>query len=508
MKNKSGDYSLIQTARNIMVNIISFAIDIIVSLWYTPYLIRQLGKELYGIIPLANSVISYFSMIPSSLDVGGGRNLTLNLENGKGDQVEKIFNTNLIIIFLIVSALLPFGILLVWAAPYLFELPEKNILEAQILFLIIFGVFQITTLKTGLSVASYARNRFDLRRIFIIISRLSQIGIIIFLFQLYEPDLIIVGIGAFLAAVINFAGDIYLWRILLPELKVRLKIFNRGVLKALLKMSAWSFLFFAGKMLLWNVDMIVANRFLSLELAGMYGALISIPKNLRIIADSVGGVWGPSILRRFGQNDLNGMNRLMDLSIRITGLTLALPIGLISGIAAPLLALWLGRDFSELSNVLVVLSFPLATNLIIGPYFSAFVSMNKIKVPAIFSILAGILNLILSIIFVKKFGMIGIPVANLISMTLYYSIFSPIYSAKVLGFKASRFISLTLQILFITVFVAASSYGLSVLIPIESLIAFLVVCSIISAAYLLIAFFLFFKPEDRKMLLSKFKPGT
>ncbi|MDH5561926.1 MAG: hypothetical protein OEY59_13835, partial [Deltaproteobacteria bacterium] len=54
-------FGLRQTTRNILFNGISFIFSVLIGFWYTPFLLSRLGSELFGFIPLANSVTSYFT---------------------------------------------------------------------------------------------------------------------------------------------------------------------------------------------------------------------------------------------------------------------------------------------------------------------------------------------------------------------------------------------------------------------------------------------------------------
>ena len=47
---------------NVNVNIIALFVSVIIGLWLTPYLIRNLGIKAYGMIPLVNEVVNYFAI--------------------------------------------------------------------------------------------------------------------------------------------------------------------------------------------------------------------------------------------------------------------------------------------------------------------------------------------------------------------------------------------------------------------------------------------------------------
>ena len=51
-----------QTVKNLVFNTISFLINFIISFFFTPYLIRVVGKEAYSFFPLVNNIIGFIVM--------------------------------------------------------------------------------------------------------------------------------------------------------------------------------------------------------------------------------------------------------------------------------------------------------------------------------------------------------------------------------------------------------------------------------------------------------------
>ena len=56
-----------QTRVNFYTNIVSLAVNIIIALVYTPYLVDQLGVSAYGILPLALIINQYISVATGAL---------------------------------------------------------------------------------------------------------------------------------------------------------------------------------------------------------------------------------------------------------------------------------------------------------------------------------------------------------------------------------------------------------------------------------------------------------
>ena len=56
-----------QTRKNLYTNIANLVVNIVVGIYYTPYLVNQLGLAAYGIIPLTLIVNQYISVLTGSL---------------------------------------------------------------------------------------------------------------------------------------------------------------------------------------------------------------------------------------------------------------------------------------------------------------------------------------------------------------------------------------------------------------------------------------------------------
>src|SRR5664280_1814435 len=90
---------------NITANLLSFAVAILIGLWFTPYLIRHLGVAAYGLIPLAMTITSYLGLATITLNGAVGRFLTIAIEREDTKEANRIFNTALLGNILVVCVL-------------------------------------------------------------------------------------------------------------------------------------------------------------------------------------------------------------------------------------------------------------------------------------------------------------------------------------------------------------------------------------------------------------------
>ena len=71
-----------QLTKNLILNSISFLLNFIISFFFTPYLIRVVGKEAYSFFPLVNNIINYSSIITVAVGSMAGRFITMSIYKG------------------------------------------------------------------------------------------------------------------------------------------------------------------------------------------------------------------------------------------------------------------------------------------------------------------------------------------------------------------------------------------------------------------------------------------
>ena len=68
---------------NIASNMVAFVAATLISIWLTPYYIRKLGVDVYGMIPLVISFIAYFNLFTKSIATAVSRFVAIHLGRGE-----------------------------------------------------------------------------------------------------------------------------------------------------------------------------------------------------------------------------------------------------------------------------------------------------------------------------------------------------------------------------------------------------------------------------------------
>jgi len=490
---------------NVISNVIYYVFAILINMWFTPYLIHHLGIAAYGIVPLALSVVSYLTILTLVLNAGVGRFITVNLEKRQIDEACCFFNTSLVasIYFIVITT--PPCIWLSLHPQWFFSIPIGQESQAIILFICTVIMFMLTVISAPFEVATFCRNRFDIRNVLAILASLIRVVLVVVLFNLLKAEVWQVGVGIVGASLLSFGGAIWAWRKLTPELKLNFHLFSIKTLKEMTNTGGWIAISQIGTLLLLSIDLIVVNRLFGAEGGGRYSTIIVWSALIRSFGTTIAGVLGPTIISLYARNEINEMVVYVKNGIKYIGILLAIPIGMICGLSKPLLLVWLGKDFVSLSPLLCVMTFHLCINVAYIPLSAIITATNKVKSPGLMQVYAGILNLSLALLLAgpAKMDLYGVAFAGLIVLTLKNVVYTPIYVSKILKLHKSVFYTDMPMILFVTFCIASISWITANAINIDKWIKLILICSFdLSIATTLIWIFLI-KRYEKNIVINK-----
>lgn len=476
-----------RTLWNAFVRLGSQFVVIAANLLITPYIVRQIGVEAYGIVGVVNTAISFMAVATTSLIATTGRNLTFAVERGESEKANQEISTAVYgtLSVLLLAALPVCGLSLF--IDRLIVIPPGLLYGARILFILAFVAFAFSTLSGPLGAAMFVRNRLDLFSIASLGRSLFFIAAIIALFSAAGAGLAAYGTALLAAAVLLCLAHLGIHRHLLPGVVISRRWFDRAILREVLSLGGWMSVAQIGGLLFLQTDLLVANRVLGPVQAGQLAAISVISLQLRALSSLVSGLFAPNQTALWAQGNKSGFSAYLFRSIRLTTLFMALLVGVFCGSAREVLDIWLGTDFGGLSPVAIMLTGYLIISLGIMPSWNAVLALGKVKVPALVTLIMGIGNVALSVILAGRMGLMGIALSGCIMLTLRNTIFTPWYVSRTCNVSLRSFWrELGLGAIYGAVVFLISSGVNSVILPdsMSMLLVSLLVAGILSLALL------------------------
>jgi membrane protein EpsK len=443
-------------------------------------------------------------VVTATLNSAVGRYVTIALERHNDEEANRYFNTSLFGSVLLVLLLIP---LTVWATAYIGNIivvPEGQEAQTRWLFVCTVAGFFLGTLQSPFGVSTYCLNRFDLQNAISLIQLVARIGVVVVFFSIVTPQIWHVGLAALAAMCLGWGWSIRLWRRLTPSLCISISHFSRVALKHLFSMGGWIAINSIGAILYLSIDLLVVNRMFGPESGGRYAAVMQWSTLLRTLVAVVAGLFGPTMLYFYARHDIDGLSRYGQKAVKLVGLLMALPIGLICGLSTPLLQTWLGPKFADLAWLMSLMTVHLSVNLAVIPLFSIQTVTNRVRTPAIVTMVMGIGNLALAIFLAGPmgWGLYGVAAAGAIALSAKNLIFTPLYAAHILNRRLDAFFWEILPIILATIGMAGIAKLLASTWDIAGWVHLIAAGTTLSIIYAAVGYWVLLNREERALAWS------
>lgn len=313
----------------------------------TPFVIRLLGAESYGVFILVGLIPGYFNFADFGMSIGstkfGSEAYAENSPEGEG----KVVRTAALIAFL---TSLPFAVgiflssfpIIVWL-----KIPEQMRLEAGFALKITAITFLLNILCSIFNTPQLARLRMDLNTF--VNTGFRLLGIILVPIVLYLGGGIVGAVLVLMiSALLTLFGHIFISGKLLNEL-FRFSI-SREIVKPLLRFGYPLVISGIAAILLVNLEKIVLTKAASVEVLAYYTVAFTFANMATLFSSSMIQSLIPAFSQLFKPEKKSELNKLFARSLKINIIFLIPLLMFLSVIAEPFFTVWAGAIYGLKSS--------------------------------------------------------------------------------------------------------------------------------------------------------------
>jgi O-antigen/teichoic acid export membrane protein len=419
--------------RNVAYNFGAQLWFLVLALATTPYLVSELGIEVYGLFALLISLMGYFAFLDLGLGVATVKYLAEFHARGDEGAVRRVVGTS-------IGAFLLLGVLgggaIAAAAPFLAQTvldlqASRADLARAALYVSALG-FLVNMPLAAFGAIPNALQRLDLvNRRNVVFGTASVAGTVALLAA--GRGLVAVLVLNALVSLVATASFARLARRLLPTASP----WPRIHLPTLRLLAGFGSLKFANQLAtqtVYHLDRFLVGALVSVSAVTYYAIPATIAQRLTALVANISGAYLPAASDLHGRDD---DRRFAELYFRATKLVavVVFPVGSLAVIfAEPVLRFWLGAEFAaESADVLRVLVAGYVVNALSTIPAVAADSLGRPRVTTAFSLASGILNVGLSVALIPAFGIVGAAFAILVNSLLLVPLFVVYVHRAVLG---------------------------------------------------------------------------
>jgi O-antigen/teichoic acid export membrane protein len=420
------------------------ALNIVLALVLTPFTIRHLGTAEYGLWMLVASLTYYFQL----LDLGYGSGLVRHVSaaDARGDiaGVNAIVST-FVVVYAGLGVIAAAGIaaLIFGVVPRFPRLSVSDVRQGQMLLAII-GIRTVVGFPmTVFGAVTTARQRFALNNGVAIVVALVN-GIVTYAVLATGHGLVALVAGTTTVGLASYAGYAWTARRAFPELRIRPALFSRSLVREVTAFSVYMFIIDVAVQIGFNLDNIVIGAALGTSVVAVYAVALRIADYQRQLSNQFNGLLFP-VAVRFGAG--GRVAELESLLIEGTRVALIMVIGVticVIGLGGPLIAVWMGPAFQPGVVPLYVLAI---TGIVLvgqGPLGNILLGTGHHRLVAYSALAEAIANLILSVILVRRFGILGVAIGTAVPIVITNLFVLLPAACRMLGYRPGAFLRIVL----------------------------------------------------------------
>lgn len=388
----------------------SIIINFMIGFFTTPIILRSLGQSEYGVYTLVASLCAYLNIIEQGLaDTVVKYFIKFKVE--KNSEKEEHFGA----VILLVNAILSFIIALIGAALYV-KLPfiysgrmtvEEIHIAQKLLILMVLNLMVsfMFNLYQGILTAS---EKFIALRVTDIVNQVASYSLIV--------AVLLLGGRSFSVVVITLSCNlaISLYKFWYCKVKLHAKErWHRGALerdtyRELIRYLMAVLIVVVVEQIYWKLDNILISLYLGASFVAIYSIGMSFHKYLMKFATTISKVMTPKVFKEVlsGESKSRVTDELIQIA-RIQAVGVYLALGGLIALGKEFVFLWVGSGYEEAYWIIIVTLVPYSFE-IVGNIRNVILQANNLYMKrSLITLTISILNIIMTIYFLKLWGIVG-----------------------------------------------------------------------------------------------------
>lgn len=432
-------------ARNILSNYAGYGVSIVVALLLTPFVVRTLGDDAYGLWSIVVSLTGYYGLMDLGIRSAVGQYLTRYWALEDLDGVNRTLNTALVLTGAAAAVLILVTVLLAWLAPHVFTLGGVPSSSLRVAFLIMGTAVALSLPIAVFGAATYARQRFDIANGIGILEKLVWAALCV----------VVLRAGGGLAAVAAVTGGTNvlagLARVavafkLLPGLAVSRRWFRRDSVRELGHFGVHNFLVNAADQIVLRTDAILIGAILVPAAVTYYNLGANFIGHYLALINAVAWVLTPYATSCDARGDHEALRRLWLHGTRLIFLLAAVVGGGMIFLGRDFLSVWIdpkyvsGEEFTSSAIIMAVLSGAALVRGLMSCGKQVLFGMREVVFLARLSMAEAVLCLVTSLVLIHWLGILGVALGTLIPILSTQLWIQPRHLAAKLGVGLARFV--------------------------------------------------------------------
>jgi len=489
-----------RTVKNSGYSVIEYAWPIVLALVASPYIVRTLGTDRYGLLSIVGITLGFFGFL--DLGIGAAATRQIAALHQRSDHVGIGTVVSTAAAFYLGIGIIGGALVLALTSTFvgrLLDIPADLTRAATLSFYIAAAAFPVSLVTGAFGAVPRALQRFDIStKLSLVFSTLGTASTVAILLLGYGvPGILLAGL---MLNAVALPVSYSIARRLLPSLRVRLHL-DRAVLKELFSFGGYFLLSTLAALLLYQLDKLLIGAFLGVGAVTYYVVPGNLAQRIQGFTAASVAVVFPVSAALFESGARESLIRLYHEGSRLVFIlivALAVPLNVF---AHKFLLYWMGADIADHSTtpmLLLVWTYALLSTT--GIAWGIANGAGRAKINAFFTLGIFIVNIALFLVLIRPYGVSGAAAAYLVSAAVGAPALVWTIERRVLGLSGAVFLAIFWRVGLVGIIQAAVAFALLLLAGNLWLVLLLMAVSFIS--FFPIYWTIGFAQEGDKALVS------
>lgn len=420
-----------QVKAGAVLNYVIIVLNTLIGLLYTPYMLRCLGQNEYGVYSLVASVIAYLTL----LDFGFGnaiiRYTAKYRAEGRYDEQWRMFGMFIVVYSVIGLVAFWGGLCLYFNVDALFDktMSLHEISQARVMMLLLTANLAFTFPLSVFGAIITAYENFVFQRVVSIIRILLMTAVMIALLAIGYKAISLVVIHTVFNLAVLLINVVYCFRKL--RIKVIFERINFTFLREIVTYSFWIFLNAIMDKIYWGTGQFVLGALSGSVAVAIFSVAIMLQQMYMTFSTSINSVLLPKVTAMVAkQRSDSDISQLFIKTGRLQYLVLGLILSGFIVFGRQFIDIWAGKDYSESYVITVIFFVALLIPLIQNTGIVILQARNQMRFRSLLYLGISAVSLIFQYELSKSYGALGCAIAIGAALVLGQGVIMNIYYAR------------------------------------------------------------------------------
>lgn len=407
-------------------------VTIVITILLTPYILKNLGQERYGIYNIVFGIMNYLVLLEFGIRGAVARFAAKYIQTNDSESLSSVISTSIFFSLIIGPISIGLSVLIGYAALDFFNVSPEYHTQTLILFVASGINLMLSFLCYSLSGVLIGSNRYDLQNLEIIITNLLRAVLIIVFFASGWISLISWAVAIVFA---TGAGLVYLFVIafyIQPGLKIGYKNLKMRNIKEMLNFGGWNILLQVSGFLTASGNPLIIGRLLGSSMVPFYSIPYMLVTRLQAAVSAMTSTLMPHAASTLNTGDTNFLAYLLKRGTYTASLLIFPLGGCLLVMCKSLFRVWLPEEYESYWIIYAILMIAYFGSITQTTSYFVLLGGGNIKWMSIVYVGVAVAIIGLSILFVGvfKMGIIGAAFALVIPRFISTCIFQPLYASS------------------------------------------------------------------------------